>query len=104
MKTKNLFTVAMVSAGLVFGVAAQAADEEHEEEIINSSDVPAAVQEAAKKEAKGAPIVRWEREGIIYEAVIKENGKEIGIAIDPTGKVVNRHSEAKEHKGEDSKK
>jgi hypothetical protein len=35
--------------------------------------------------------------------VINKNGKEIGIAIDPSGKVLGRHSEAKEHKEEGSK-
>jgi hypothetical protein len=44
MKTKNVLTVAAVSAGLAFGVAAQAKEEKHEEQTINSSDVPAAVQ------------------------------------------------------------
>lgn len=96
MKTKNLFTVAAVSAGLAFSVAAQA--KEHEEQDISSSDVPAAVQQAAQTAAKGANIVRWEKEGANYEAVINKNGKEIGIAINPSGKVLSRHSEASEHK------
>jgi hypothetical protein len=103
MKTKNLLTVAAVSAGLVFGVTAQAKEEKHEEQTINSSDVPAAVQQAAQTAAKGANVVRWEKEGANYEAVINKNGKEIGIAIDPSGKVLGRHSEAKEHKEEGSK-
>jgi len=53
MKTKNLFTAAVVSAGLAFGVAAQAKEREHEEQTISSSDVPAAVQQAAQAAAKG---------------------------------------------------
>ena len=53
MKMKNLFTVTAVSAGLAFGVTAQAKEEEHEEQTINSSEVPAAVQQAAQAEAKG---------------------------------------------------
>src|SRR6266481_8909565 len=53
MKTKKLLTVAVVSAGLAFGVTAQAKEEKHEEQTINSSDVPAAVQQAAQAEAKG---------------------------------------------------
>ena len=103
MKTKNLLTVAAVSTGLVFGVTAQAKEEKHEEQIVKSSDVPAAVQQAAQTAAKGANIVRWEKEGANYEAVINKNGKENGIAIDPSGKVLGRHSEAKEHEGEGSK-
>jgi hypothetical protein len=52
MKTKELFTVAAISAGLAFGVTAQAKEQKHEEQTINSSDVPAAVQQAAQAEAK----------------------------------------------------
>jgi len=98
MKTKKLFTVAAVSAGLVLGVTAQAKEEKHEEQTINSSDVPAAVQQAAQAEAKGGTIVRWEKEGANFEAVIDKNGKQIGVQIDANGKVVSKHNEAKEHK------
>jgi plastocyanin len=98
MKTKNLFTVAAVSAGLVFGVTAQAKGEKHEEQTINSSDVPAAVQQAAQVEAKGGTILRWEKEGANFEAVIEKNGKQIGVEMDANGKVLSKHNEAKEHK------
>jgi plastocyanin len=98
MRTKNLLTVAAVSAGLVFGAAAQATEEKHEEQTINSSDVPAAVQQAAQAEAKGGKIVRWEKEGANFEAVIEKNGKQIGVEMDANGKVVSKHNEAKEHK------
>ena len=53
MKTKKLITVVAVSVGLAFGVTAQAKEEKHEEQTINSGDVPAAVQQAAQAEAKG---------------------------------------------------
>ena len=98
MKTKNLFTIAAISIGLAFGVAAQAKDREHEEQSINSSDVPTAVRQAAQAEAKGGTIVRWEKEGANYEAVIQKNGKEIGVEMDANGKVLSKHNEAKEHK------
>jgi len=98
MKTKNLFTVAAISAGLAFGVTAQAKEEKHEEQTINSSDVPAAVQQAAQAEAKGGTIVRWEKEGANFEAVIDKNGKQIGVEMDANGKVLSKHNEAKEHK------
>ena len=98
MKTKNILTIAAVSAGLAFGVTAQAKDREHEEQTINSSDVPAAVQQAAKAEAKGGTIVRWEKEGANFEAVIEKNGKQMGVEMDANGKVLSKHNEAKEHK------
>jgi hypothetical protein len=98
MKTNNLLTVIVVSVGLAsFGIA-QAHEGKDKEQDINSSDVPAVVQQAAQKAAKGANIVRWEKEGPNYEAVINPNGKETGIAISASGKVLNRHSEANEHK------
>ena len=98
MKAKDLVTIAAVSVALAFGVNAQAKEEKHEEQTINSSDVPAAVQQAAQAEAKGGSIVRWEKEGANYEAVINKNGKEIGVEMDASGKVLSKHNEAKEHK------
>ena len=98
MKTKNLFTIAAVSAGLAFGGTAQANEEKHEELTISSSAVPAVVQKAAQAEAKGGTIVRWEKEGANFEAVIEKNGKQIGVEIDASGKVVSKHNEANEHK------
>ena len=98
---KNLFTITAVSAGLAFGVTAQA--REHEEQSISSSDVPAAVQHAAQAEAKGGTIVRWEKEGANFEAVIDKNGKQIGVEMDANGKVVSKHNEAKEQKEKGAK-
>jgi plastocyanin len=98
MKTKKLILAALVSAGLAFGVTAQAKEKEEEEQALNSSQVPQAVQQAAQVEAKGGTIVRWEKEGANYEAVIQKNGKQIGVEIDTNGKVVSKHNEAKEHK------
>src|SRR6266496_5683114 len=98
MKMKNLFTITAVSASLVFGVTTQAKEREHEEQSINSSDVPAVVQSAAQTQAQGGTIVRWEKEGANFEAVIEKNGKQIGVEMDANGKVLSKHSEAKEHK------
>jgi hypothetical protein len=96
MKTTNLFAVAALSAGLAFGVTAQANEEKHEEQTINSSDVPTAVQSAAQAQAQGGTIVRWEKEGANFEAVIDKNGRQIGLEMDANGKVLGKHSEAKE--------
>jgi hypothetical protein len=98
MKTTKLIAAIAVSAGLAFGVAAQAGEKKHEEQSISSSDVPAAVQQAAQAEAKGGTIVRWEKEGANFEAVIEKNGKQWGVEMDANGKVLNKHDEAKEHK------
>ena len=96
MKTKNLITTVAVSASLAFGIIAQA--KEHKEQAISSTDVPAAVQKAAETQAKGGTIVRWEKEGANYEAVIDKNGKQWGVEMDANGKVLSKHDESKEHK------
>ncbi|MFL6530899.1 MAG: hypothetical protein ACJ8HQ_12260 [Chthoniobacterales bacterium] len=90
-----------VSAALALAGAAQA--KEHEEHNLKSSDVPAAVQKAAEKEAKGAKIARWEKEGNSYEAIVEKDGKEWGYTFDANGKMKGRHDEAKE-KGEKAEK
>src|SRR5205085_12002762 len=102
MKTRRLLTIAAISAGLAFGVV-QAKEKKHEEENLNASDVPAAVTKAAEKEAKGGKIVRWEKEGTDYEAVIEKNGKEWGYKFDANGKMVSKHDESGE-KGEKGEK
>jgi len=103
MNTPKLFTIAVVSAGLAFGGVAQAKEKKHEEETVSSSDVPAAVMKTAESEAKGGKVVRWEKEGTNYEAVIDKSGKEWGVKIDANGKVVSKHDESKE-KGEKGEK
>jgi hypothetical protein len=103
MKMKNLFTAGAVSASLALGVVAQAKEQAHEEQTINSSDVPAAVQQAAQAVAKGGTIIRWEKEGANFEAVIEKKGKQIGVEMDANGKVLSKHNEAKEHKAKGAK-
>ena len=98
MNTRRLLTIATVSAGLTFGAVAQGHEKANEQPIF-SSDVPAAVQHAAEAHTKGGAIVRWEREGADYEAVIDKNGKQMGFTFDANGKLVSKHDENKE-KGE----
>jgi hypothetical protein len=98
MNTPKLFTVAAVSAGLAFGAIAYGHGNKEKEESISSSDVPAAVQKAAESQTKGASIVRWEKEGANYEAVVSKDGKEWGYRFNANGKMLGKHSESKEHK------
>src|ERR1700730_2472458 len=97
MKTIITSSALAVSLALCLPFAL-AKEKKHEEESISKSDVPAAVQKAADTEAKGGKIVRWEKEGANYEAVIEKSGKEWGVKIDATGKVLSKHEEGKEHK------
>jgi hypothetical protein len=96
MKIPNLVIAIATSAVLVFGAAAQA-KEKHDEEMISQADVPMAVQKAAANEAKDGRIVRWEKEGRDYEVVIETKGKKWGVEINPSGKVLSKHDESKEH-------
>jgi hypothetical protein len=100
---KKTFTSIVIATGLALVCASPAfAKENEEEENLKASDVPAAVQKAAKSEAKGGKIVRWEKEGANFEAVIDKGGKQWGIEFDARGKVLSKHDESKEHseKGE----
>jgi hypothetical protein len=98
---KHIVRVIAVATGLTLSAWTMLwanEEREHEEQTISSSNVPAAVQQAAQAEAKGGSIVRWEKEGANYEAVIQKNGKQIGVEMDANGKVLSKHNEAKEHK------
>ena len=97
---KPIITSSVIAVSLALLVSAPSAftkEREHEESI-NTSKVPAAVQQAGETQAKGGKIVRWEKEGKNYEAVIEKNGKQWGVEIDASGKVLNKHDESKEHK------
>jgi plastocyanin len=96
MKSKTTIVMAM---GLALAFPAFSFAKEHDEENLKASEVPAAVMKAAEGEAKGGKIVRWEKEHGNYEAVIDKGGKQWGVQIDSSGKVLNKHDEAKE-KGE----
>ncbi len=95
---KHIVPAIAVAAVLTLGSWAPLSAEEEKEESVSTSNVPAAVQKAAEAEAKGGTIVRWEREGSNYEAVIEKNGKQTGVEVSPDGNVVSRHDEKKEHK------
>ena len=80
MKAKNLVTAAAVSAALSFSVTSHAKEEKQEEQTINSSDVPAAVQQAVQSEAKGGSIVRWEKEGApIMKSLFKRRESRLAL-------------------------
>lgn len=98
MKTK-LGIILAVAGALAFPAFSFA----HEEDNVKMSDVPAAVQKAAEKEAKGGKIVRWEKEHGNYEAVIDKGGKQWGVQFDANGKMKSKHDESKE-KGEEHEK
>ena len=95
MKTKKVFTIAAVSVGLAFSVTTQA-NEKQGGQPVKSSDVPAAVRSAAQAQAQGGRIVRWEKEGANFGAVIDKNGRQIGLEMDANGKVLSKRNETKQ--------
>lgn len=103
MKTK-LIAVAIVSAGLAWGITAQGAPEK--DEAVDMNSLPAAVQKTIKEKAKGGDIVKVEKENDKgkwnYEVHVTKNGKEWGFEVDKNGKYIGKHGEAKEatEKGE----
>ncbi len=101
---KAIITSSVLAVGLALCLPfALAKEKEHEEETISASDVPAAVTKAAETQAKGGKIVRWEKEGADYEAVIEKGGKEWGFKFDANGKMLSKHEESTE-KGEKGEK
>lgn len=95
----------VVSSGLMLAAAVQAHEEK--EETVEMKSLPAAVQKTMKDKAAGGEILRIEKETkkgkVVYEAVVKKNGKEWGIEVDQDGKYLNQHDESKE-KGEKHEK
>jgi uncharacterized membrane protein YkoI len=95
MKMK-LLVAAMVSAGLAFGLTAQAG--QHKGELVDQKTLSTAVQKTIKEKAAGGEIVRVQREDDKngrwnYEVVVKTDGKEWGFEVDPNGKFVKKHDD-----------
>jgi hypothetical protein len=106
MKTQNLIAAGIISAGLTFGVTAQA---KHEETQVEMKDLPAAVQTTIKDKAGTDQILRIEKETRkgkeSYEAIVNKDGKETAIQVDASGKYLGTHDEKAEHqKAENAEK
>ena len=94
MKTTKLLIAAVISAGIAFGVSAQA--KEQKGEMVDMKSLPAAVQKTVKEKAAGGEVVRIHREDDTngkwnYEVFVKTNGKEWNFEVDPNGKFVKKH-------------
>lgn len=93
MKTMNLLLAAVVSAGLMFGITAQA--DEYRSRGIDLKTLPAAVQKTITEIAAGGKFIRVYREDDRdgkwnYEAVVKTDGKEWKIEVNLNGKFVKK--------------
>ena len=95
MNITTLITVTAISASLVFGLAAQA----QEETPVEMKDLPAPAQNTIKQKVGNEQIIRIARETEngkeVYDAVVNQDGKELGYRVDPDGKFVSAHPENK---------
>jgi hypothetical protein len=98
MKTNKVLMVLLIGGGLALSVLPAQAKGSGEENI-DTAKVPLPVTNAAESAVQGAKILRWEKEGENYEAVIQKDGREWGYTFGPHGKWLGKHEEAKE-KGE----
>src|SRR5438552_13230316 len=99
MKTRNLITAGIISAGLTFGVVAQAA---HEETQVEMKDVPEAAQTTIKEKAGNDQIIRIEKETRkgkkLYAAIVSKDGKEKAIQDDSKEKNKGNNEEKAKQK------
>lgn len=107
MKATKLFVTAVVSAGLAFGVVANATEEKEKAQTVDLKSLPAAVQKTINEKAGRGEIVRVEKENEKgkwnYEVVVKTKGREWRFEIDKDGKYLGKHDETKEHKEKSEK-
>jgi len=82
---KHIVPAMAVATVLTLGAWAPLFAEEEDEQVINISDVPAAVQKTFNDEAAGGKIVRVEKEESNYEAVIEKDGKQTGVEVSADG-------------------
>ncbi len=63
----------------------------HDDHTLNAADVPKAAQVSADKQATGGKVVRWEKDGNHYDAVISKDGKEWAVTFDEKGNTLGKH-------------
>ena len=99
MKTQNLIAAGIISAGLTFGVTAQA---NHQETQMEMKDLPPAVQTTIKNQAGNDQILRIEKETRkgkeCYEAIVNKDAKETAIQVSTAGKYLATDDERTERK------
>ena len=108
MSINKLLIAAIAGAAFAWGAAST--DAGVKEEFVELKTVPAAVQKTIKAKADGGQIVSIKKETkegkVIYEALIKKNGKQWDFEVEANGKYVDQKDEGKEgqDKGEKNEK
>jgi uncharacterized membrane protein YkoI len=101
-------TIAAISIALIGSLACPVllTAAEEQEETVQMSSLPEAVQKTIKDRAGSNEIEKIEKKTekgeTVYEAVVKKNGKEWSIEVDANGKFLKQYEESKEkeEKGE----
>jgi hypothetical protein len=98
MKTTRAVLSVAISVGLAFGAVAQATEQPGEKVDVKS--LPASVQQSINQKAAGGQVVQVKREDDAngrwnYEVLIRGNGKEWGVEVDPSGKVLKQREAKK---------
>ena len=98
MKTTKAVLAIVIGIGLTLGTTVQAG--EHPGETVDLKSLPAAVQDAIKQHAGSGEIVKVVREDDPdgkwnYEVFVKSEGKEKHFEVDPNGKLLKQHGEAR---------
>ena len=104
---KKIIAVASIAVIASLACPALLSAEEENEQAVQFSDLPAAVQTTIKDKAGTNEIVRIEKktedDEIVYEAVVNKSGKEWAIEVNENGKFLKSYEEGKEkEKGEES--
>jgi uncharacterized membrane protein YkoI len=102
---KHIVPVIAVATALTLGAWTTVSAEEENEETVQLSSLPAAVQTTIKDKAGSNEITKVEKKTeqgkTVYEAVVNKNGKEWSIEVDANGKFLKQYEESKEkEKGE----
>ena len=97
----TLLAVALAGATVPLTSSASYADDDKDEKVVTMDQIPAAAKQTIQREAAGSPILKVEQETdhgqTLYEAHVKKGNDVIGIRVDGTGKLIDRHSEKDEH-------
>jgi hypothetical protein len=97
---KHIVPVIAVAAGLTLGAWTTLWADEENEQTVQMSDLPAAVQTTIKAKAGSNEIEKIEKkteEGqTVYEAVVNKSGKEWSIEVNEQGKFLKEYQEGKE--------
>ena len=100
---KHIVPAMAVATVLTLGAWTLLSAEEENEQIVQMSDLPAAVQTTIKEKAGSNEIEKLAKkteEGkTVFEAVVNKSGKEWAIEVDQNGKFLKQYDESKE-KGE----